>query len=234
MSPDRPGHVLTSAEELLLAELNRLAAPTRAQAKDALWVYGSMEDVVIDAGRWYLPTVAPVLVGGISGVATQARERRATYVEGFLYDLDDRVQTGAWVANGDLIVAGTSGGWRSSAYRYASTSSTRSAGGLAPRRCCTVKSSTAGGCSSSGCLATRWSTRAEHGHAIASARPGRSDVNEDRCSDENRGIARGQYASGSGLLTGASLHGSLIVRCSSPATRVRLGSASARCFTASR
>ncbi|MEV6602849.1 hypothetical protein [Kutzneria sp. NPDC051319] len=109
MSPDHD-HVLTSAEELLLAELDRRAAPTRAQATAGMWVYGSVEDLVIQRGRWYLPNLAPALVGGISGAATQARERRATYVEGFLYGVDDQVRTAAWVANGDVIVAGTAGG----------------------------------------------------------------------------------------------------------------------------
>jgi hypothetical protein len=107
MSPDR---VLSPAEEVLLAELDRRAEPTRAQAKEGLWVYESVEDLVIQVGRWYLPTLAPTTAAGFSGAATKAWELRARYVEGFLLDLDDRVQPAAWAVKGEVIVAGTGGG----------------------------------------------------------------------------------------------------------------------------
>ncbi len=106
MSLDLPR---SPAEQLLLAELDRRAAPTRAKAKDALWEYGSVEDLVLCMGRWYLATVAPVPAVGFSAVVTQARERRGTYVEGFQFDIDYRVLPAAWVATGDLVMAGTGG-----------------------------------------------------------------------------------------------------------------------------
>lgn len=106
MSPD---HVLSSAEDLLVVELDRRAEPTRAQAREALWAYGSVEDLVIRAGRWYLPTLAPEPAVGFSGVVTYARERNLTYVEGFLLDLANAVQPAAWAVNGEIIRAGTGG-----------------------------------------------------------------------------------------------------------------------------
>ncbi|MFC0540636.1 hypothetical protein [Kutzneria chonburiensis] len=105
-----PDELISEADKQLLAELDRRAAPTRDQAAAALWVYGSVEDLVIQAGRWYLPTVAPLPAGGFSGVARQARERGLQYVEGFLLDVNYVLREAAWAANGDLIVVGTAGG----------------------------------------------------------------------------------------------------------------------------
>jgi hypothetical protein len=107
MSPDE---LITEADKQLLAELDYRAATTRAHAAEGLWVYGSVEELVLQAGRWYLPTVAPQPAVGFSGVARQARERGLHYVEGFLLDLNHEVQAAAWAANGDVIIAGTGGG----------------------------------------------------------------------------------------------------------------------------
>ncbi|WP_043727733.1 hypothetical protein [Kutzneria sp. 744] len=54
-----PDHGRSAAEALLLAELDHRGEPTREQAQEALWASGSVEDPVIQAGRWYLPTWRP-------------------------------------------------------------------------------------------------------------------------------------------------------------------------------
>jgi len=71
---------------------------------------GYTQDLVIQAGRWYLPTIAPLPAGGFSGVVRQARERGLQYVEGFLLDINHEPREAAWAANGDVIVVATAGG----------------------------------------------------------------------------------------------------------------------------
>jgi hypothetical protein len=106
--PADPGRPLAAAEQLLLAELDRRAEPTRAMAAAGGWVYGSVEDLCIAIGRWYRPsTVLPPAVG-FSGAAAASKERRAQYVEGYILD-EGQVHVAAWAARGEEVVAGPAG-----------------------------------------------------------------------------------------------------------------------------
>lgn len=104
--PADPGRPLTGAEHELLAELDRRAGATREMAAAGGWVYGSVEDLVLRLGRWYRSLVAPAPTGGFSGAATAAKERRATYVEGYVLDREGQVQAATWAALGDEVLAG--------------------------------------------------------------------------------------------------------------------------------
>lgn len=100
----------TAVEQELLDELNRRAAATREMAAAGGWKYGSVEDLMLQLGRWYMPATAELVpVVGFSGVATAAKERRAWYVEGYLLDDDHQVQVAAWAARDGQVVAGQPG-----------------------------------------------------------------------------------------------------------------------------
>jgi hypothetical protein len=107
--PAEPGRPLTAAEQELLDELERRVEPTREMAVAGGWVYGSVEDLVLQLGRWYLPAAVMTPVVGFSGVATAAKERRACYVEGFALGADHQVRAAAWAARSDEVVAGQPG-----------------------------------------------------------------------------------------------------------------------------
>lgn len=100
----------TAAELELVDELDRRAAATREMAAAGGWVHGSVEDLCLAAGRWYVRTGDELLaVVGFNGVANAAKEQRLQYVEGYLLDDERQVQAAAWAARGDEVVAGPAG-----------------------------------------------------------------------------------------------------------------------------
>lgn len=78
---------LTAAQLALLAELERRADATRALASKADWRYGSVEQLVVALGIFFVPDPhQPDQLSGttpFSEVSTRASEQRLIYVGGF-------------------------------------------------------------------------------------------------------------------------------------------------------
>jgi hypothetical protein len=95
---------LTSAERQLVEYLECEADKTRAMAEAGGWVYGSVEQLVLDRGAWFVPAVGLAVDPSFSGPAAHARATSGlVYVEGY-YLAGGRTRLGAWSAtpNGEI------------------------------------------------------------------------------------------------------------------------------------
>ena len=88
-----------AALERLREHLEQQARLTRDQAAEAGWAWGSLEDLVLAAGRGYLP--APTLREVTTGndAAHAAADLHLTYVEGYVLTASQDVVAGAWAAD---------------------------------------------------------------------------------------------------------------------------------------
>ena len=95
-------------QEQLTAALRDLEAPFRTLVDDSGWAHASMEGLVLDLGRWFVPAADARLTQQITfsvAASEAARVSGGLYVEGYVW-VNDRPEPAAWCGVGDQVVYG--------------------------------------------------------------------------------------------------------------------------------